>query len=100
MEILQVEGITSDPNQRHTIEREGGNIVLVIRFHPQLEQWTIDVERNDKAAYGVKLSTGVRHIQSRNMGVDFIVIANEDYDPFQLDDFESGRCNLLMVFDV
>lgn len=94
--ILQIENITAEPNQRHTIELEGGNVTLVLRYHPQIEQWTMDVERNEKAIYGARLAVGTRHIQSRNMGVDFVVVAEGDIDPFQIDDFETGRCALLM----
>jgi len=96
MTILQIENITADSNQRHVIELVGGNAILVLRYHSQIEQWTIDVERGAKAIYGAKLATGTRHIQSRNMGIDFVVVAEGDIDPFQLDDFESGRCALLM----
>lgn len=100
MPVLQIEGITADANQRHVIERDDGDITLVLRFHPQIEQWTMDAERANKSIFGVKLTTGVKHIEARNMGIEFVVVAEADFDPFQLDDFESGRCNLLMVFDV
>lgn len=96
-EYIQVSNITSDSNQRHTIEVDDGNVIIVLRFHVQIQQWTIDVERGSKAIYGVKLATGVRHIPSMNMGIDFAVVSNEDIDPFKVDDFESERCNLIMV---
>lgn len=97
MEIRQIENITADANQRHIIELDGGNVTLVLKFHEQIQQWAMDVERNDKAVYGVKLATGVKHIANSNMGIDFAVIADADFDPFQIDDFEYGRCILLMV---
>lgn len=100
MIFLEIEGITADANQSHTIEREGGNVVIDLRYHPQIQQWTMDVLRGTKGIYNVKLSTGVGHIKAQNMGVDFAVVAEADFDPFRIDDFESGRCILLAVFDV
>lgn len=96
-EYIKIANITSDSNQRHTIEMDGGNVILVLRFHVQIQQWTADITRNEKSVYGVKLATGVKHIPSMNMGVDLAVVADENIDPFKADDFESGRCNLLMV---
>lgn len=97
--MVSVENITADNNQRHTLLKDNGDVVIVLRFHATIQQWTIDVERNDKAVYGVKLAVGVRHIESTNMGVDFIVqdTSGNGIDPFRIDDFESGRCLLAMI---
>ena len=95
--MITIEGITSEPFQRHVISNDDGDVVLVLKYHDVIQMWTIDAERNGKQVNGVKLSTGVRHIQSSLLGVDFAVVSEFNLDPFLIDDFQSGRCTLVMV---
>jgi len=95
--MIKLENITSEPFQRHEIISDGGNVVIILKFHDVIGIWTIDVERNGTEVKGVKLSSGVKHIQSSLLGVDFIVFSQGDIDPYKIDDFSSERCTLLMV---
>lgn len=97
--MIQIEGITSEPFQQHVITTETGNVTLVLKYHDVIHQWTLDIEKGGKAVYGVKLATGVKHIASSLLGVDFLVVSDFNLDPFLIDDFETGRCKLLMVQD-
>jgi hypothetical protein len=97
--MIEIEGITSEPFQRHVITTETGNVTLVLKYHDVIQQWTLDAERNGKAVHGVKLATGVRHIESSLLGVDFVVVSEFNLDPFLIDDFQAGRCKLVMVQD-
>jgi len=100
MALRIVENITAEPNQRHVIEKEQGeNVILVLRYHTQIQTWTADIERGDKKIYGVRLAGAVRLIPSMNMGVDFICISEDGIDPLQITDFAEGRCQL-GIFDV
>lgn len=96
---VQIDKITAYHDQQHTITKAGGNVDLRLKFHETIEQWTMDVSRNGKSVYGVKLAVGVKHIASQNMGIDFLVYdsAKIGQDPFKIDDFESGRCVLVMI---
>ena len=94
--VLKIENITAEPFQRHEIITDNGNVIITLKFHDVIAIWTIDAERNGRTVQGVKLSVGVTHIQSSLLGVDFIVYAQGDVDPYKLNDFESGRCSLLM----
>jgi hypothetical protein len=96
--MIQIENITADPHQEHTIEIIGGTVTLVLKYHNQIECWTMDITKGDKSVYGVRLATGTKHIESCNMGIEFYVVGDGDIDPFQLDDFETGRCALVMDY--
>lgn len=97
--MIKIQNITSYHDQRHTITKSDGNVTIRLKYHDVIEQWTIDVSRNGKNVYGVKLSVGTVHIASQNMGIDFAVTDNLGLgiDPFKVDDFESGRCSLVMI---
>lgn len=93
--------VTSDSVQRHRIIFNDVSANILLRYSPQTQQWFIDCEVGSKAAYGIRLSVGTLHMVSRNMPIDFIVVDNSGngIDPFQSNDFTSGRCTLYIVDD-
>lgn len=97
--MRQIENITSEAHQRHTIITDGGEIVLELRFFGVTESWFMDVTYNDESITGVKLSLAVQHINSKNWPFDFIINdeSGRDVGPFQLTDFEDDRCRLYML---
>lgn len=97
--MIQVENITADPHQRHTLLTDAGQVVIVLRFLPVVQIWIMDVEHEGRAQRGVKLSASVLHIRSFNFPFDFTVVLTDDtgIDPFRRDDFETGRCELYFV---
>lgn len=97
--MIQVENITADPHQRHTLLTDAGQVVIVLRFLPVVQIWVMDVEHEGRAQRGVKLSASVLHIRSFNFPFDFTVVLTDDtgIDPFRRDDFETGRCELYFV---
>ena len=96
-----VQNITSESNQRHTLLFNDIQVDLFIRFNSQVSQWFIDVKTGSKSVYGVKLSVGPLHINSRNMPCDFIVkdASLNGIDSFKQDDFSEGRCILYLLDD-
>lgn len=96
---IQIENITDEPHQRHTILFEESEIVLNLRYHPTVEMWVIDVEYKTARVLGLKLSLGVLHMRSKNLPFDFVIIdqSGTDLDPIRLDDFATGRCSLYML---
>lgn len=97
--MVKLENIGSEAYQRHVVTFEESEVVIGLRFHPTVAMWTIDVEYKGIQALGYKLSVNVLHMRSRNYPFDFIVVDNSgnDLDPFRLDDFTVGRCNLYML---
>ena len=97
--MKKIENIGNEGIQRQVIPLPNGDAVLTIRYYSLVQLWTISVTYNDKAINGVKLSCGVLHMRSRNFPFDFIVedTSSDDLDPFQVDDFSSGRTILYLV---
>jgi hypothetical protein len=58
-----------------------------------------DAEFENNQVYGLKLSVGVLHMLSQNQPFDFICIdrSGNGIDPFQRQDFSSGRCEIYML---
>lgn len=97
--MKQIQNITSEPIQRHTIVFEESGITLTLRFYPRTQIWCFDAEFLDNAVYGIKLSVGALHIVSQNFPFDFAVLdlSNNGIDPFLTSDFIDGRCRLYML---
>jgi hypothetical protein len=97
--MKQIENITSEALQRHTIITDGGEIVLVLRYYGITESWFMDLEYNGEAYNGVRLSLAVQHVDAKSWPFDFIVSdsSGREVGPFQLTDFEDDRCQLYML---
>lgn len=96
---VEIQNITAEPHQRHTIIFEESEVILTLRFLPRVQIWLYDVEFNGRAAYGFKLSLGTFHMVSQNFPFDFVVSdeSGAGIDPFKADDFSTGRCRLIMA---
>ena len=96
---VRITNITDAPHQNHTVLFEESEIVITLQFHPTIEMWVIDAVYKDEQALGYKLTVGVLHMQSRNLPFDFIVrdAQQSGLDPFLIDDFSNGRCELYML---
>jgi len=99
--IRLMENITSEQIQDHIVAFNDVTANVRLRYNPQVQCWTIDCQVNNKAAYGIKLSVGTLHMESRNMPIDFIVIDNsgQGIDPVFIDDFSNERCSISIVDD-
>ncbi len=97
--MIEIENITGEAHQRHTVLFEESEIIVVLRYHPTVEMWAFDVEYKGVQANGYKLSVGVLHMRSRNLPFDFIVTdqSGTGLDPIRLDDFTTDRCALYML---
>lgn len=96
---VRIQNITNEADQRHTIITENQDVILRLYFLPTVQSWFMDVSYGDKSVKGVRLSLAVSHIRASNLPLDFIVedTLNQGIDPFKLDDFFTGRCNLYMM---
>lgn len=96
---IQIQNITNEPHQRHIILIDDAEVTVILRFHPTVQIWCLDVESEGRRASGFKLSLGVPHMVSQNFPFDFVVqdLSGTGLDPFKLDDFSAGRCALYML---
>ncbi len=89
--------ITNDPIQDFNIEFENELIATQVRFFPVAGFWTISIEYKGKKVNFKKLSLGIPHMISSNLPFDFIVRANDGLDPYDLNDFSTRRCDLVLA---
>lgn len=94
-----IEDIDLSANQRHVVLFDEFEVTITLRFLDTVQRWSMDVEYLDFAVYGLFLSVGVLHMESKNQPFDFVVedTSGQGFDPFQLTDFADGRCNLYLV---
>ena len=97
--MKRIENIGNEGLQKQTIPLPNGDAVLTIRYLSSVQFWSMDVTYNDRSIYGVKLSCNVLHMRSKNFPFDFIVedTSSAGLDPFQLEDFATGRTILYLV---
>lgn len=94
-----IENITDEAHQRHRILFAESEIVLTLRFHSIVQMWTFDAEYKDWSIHGQRIVVDSLHILGQNKPFDFAVIdrSGAGVDPFKLDDFSSGRCELYIL---
>jgi hypothetical protein len=97
--MRQVNNITSEPIQLHTLLVDDFEIEVQLRFLPEVQIWLMSVTLNSKVIHGIKLSGGVLHMRGYNFPFDFAVEVTDGsgLDPFRIDDFETERCQLFYV---
>ncbi|WP_373033341.1 hypothetical protein [Sulfurovum sp.] len=97
--MKQITNITADSAQRHTILVGDKTIVLTLKFLEVASIWCFDIEYNGFSKYGFKLSLNVQHLNNYNLPFDFIIrdTTNTGIDPFQIDDFFSGRIEMYIL---
>ena len=95
----QIENITDEPYQQHTVLIEEEEAVLTLRFLPRVQAWSMDIEHPDWNMYGIRLSVGARMTQSAGRDFDFVCRDKSEnrIDPFRVDDFATDRCRLYLL---
>lgn len=98
--MLQVQNITDEPFQRHSILYEGYEIVLTLRYLHRCSIWIMNLEYGDWSVNGIKLSVGVPHMYGQNQAFDFVVSdeTGNGIDPYKQDDFSVGR-NIIYLLE-
>ena len=97
--MLEIDNITNENFQRHTVLFEETQIVLHLKFYSMLQKWFFDVEYKDFKLFGKHLSVGTPHLITSNQPFDFIVVdlSRKGLDPFKSDDFSRHRTSLLLL---
>lgn len=97
--MLQIENLSNDPHQQHTLIVADGEIGLELRYLATVQQWHAWVEWKGRRIGGVKLSGGSFHFRAFNLPFDIACQVTDatGLDPFRVDDFSGGRCLLYLV---
>jgi hypothetical protein len=91
--------ISDETYQRHIVLFNEAELVLVLRYSPTVEMWSLDAVYKDTVLSGYRLALNTLHMRSRNMPFDFIVLdsSGTGLDPYRRDDFSTGRCALYLL---
>jgi hypothetical protein len=92
-------GIISEPIQTFILPIDEEEATIKLQFAPVVQQWFFNVIYNGVNVNGVKLSLGVLHLRDYNFPFDFILqdTSNAGIDPFQVDDFFTGRIKMYIL---
>jgi hypothetical protein len=87
--------ITAEQYQIINLIVEGENLEIHLKFNP-IGCWFFDLKYQNKQINGVRLATGVLHLQQNNVPFDFL-IHSQGLDPFTQDAFSSGYCDFYVL---
>ena len=95
----RIEGITAEPNQRHTIIYGEKQIELTLKFNPATESWLADIVDGERESLGNRLQIGWPLLYAERFDFDFLCTTTDGNDtrPLTLEDFGSGRSELYLV---
>lgn len=87
--------LNSQPYQEISYITESSlKVTLTFRFLPTQMGWVVDIVSDKFNVYGIKLCCSPNLLDKWHNVLDFgiNVTTDDGYDPFRLDDFESGYC--------
>lgn len=81
---------------------KGERVNLTFRYIPSQETWFVDVESNSLTVYGLALQTYVNLLDPyhNNLSWGLYVWSKDGLDPWQVDDFSSGRIQVAIIEDL
>lgn len=92
--MFEINSITSNSKQRMTIPLDNGDIVnFNIYYMPTQYSWYYDFEYKNYVSNGNKVvlsPNALRHLRNI-IPFGFAFVAEDKIEPFNIDDFESGR---------
>lgn len=95
-----VDTISDDANQLLQVVLDTGETVqLELVFRPAIQRWSISVLASSIEIDGLNLCVFPNILRAWRQVIDFglACIADDGVDPFQLDDFSTGRCRLYVL---
>lgn len=95
----RVINLSDEPIQDHHLIIDGILVDVRLRFMPTVQSWFMNVSAGGKTINGVRMAGSTLHIPYMNFPFDFVVYVNDKtkLDPFRVDDFVTGRCELYVV---
>ena len=97
----RITGLTRNASQKFTIAdpNGGGDITITLNYRPRVQGWFIDIAFKTFALNGYKITRGpnilgkFRNVLPFGLGVT----VSDNYEPFLINDFESGRVSLFLL---
>ncbi len=91
--------LTNEPKQKLNILFEDTEIIIVFRFNPTIQSWTMNITfRDSPILNGKKITIGLQMLKQLNKPFDIVAVENQNtgIDPFKQDDFEA-RVSLYLL---
>ena len=101
--MRQITGINSIPSQQLQIRSDTGEqIRLTLNYRPAIQKWYLDLEYLKFSLYGYRICGGVNILQKYFYALKWglLVEIQDDFEPFLIDDFESGRVKLYVLSEL
>lgn len=98
--MLQITNLTDAAKQRTSVLlSDNTTVVFDFVFHPVTQRWVMDVEHGSKSVKGVALCVHPNVLRSFRIAYPFglFVQAKDGVDPFDVNDFASGRVELYVL---
>lgn len=97
--MYQIENLSSDTIQTHTLLTDIDDIELTLTFYPSISAWSMDIVYQNITINGVAVSLNVPLLHDSRLPFTIVAVArdNPDIEPSLLDDFSSSRVNLYLL---
>jgi len=99
--MIRITGLTQNASQKFTIAdpNGGGDISVILNYRPRVQGWFIDLTFKTFAIKGYKISRGPNILVKFRNVIPFGLAVNvtDNYEPFLINDFSSGRVSLFLL---
>ncbi|HGJ5876600.1 MAG TPA: hypothetical protein ACHBX0_09735 [Arsenophonus sp.] len=94
--MYQIENLSSDPIQTHTLLTKVDDIEIILTFYPSIAACSMDVGYQNIMINGVAVVLGVPLLHDSGLPFTMVVVARQkpDIEPVLIYDFESERVKL------
>jgi len=98
--MRRITGIYSIPSQSLQLRSEiGEQIHLTLNYRPAIQKWYLDLEYLTFKLCGYRICNGPNILQKYFYSLKWgmFVEISDNFEPFLINDFESGRVNLYIL---
>jgi len=99
--MTQIVGLTSSPLQTLTVAdpNTGNPISITLRFQPRTQEWYIGISFGTWKIANLKLTYSPNVLMQYSNIIPFglLVATADQFDPFLINDFVSGRASLILL---
>ncbi len=80
----------------NTVAESGDTVYITLYFRPAIQQWFMDLTSGDFELYGQRVCNSLNLLEQYSRVINFgiIVIVSDGGEPFQVNDFTTGRVQL------
>jgi len=98
--MILINNVSSDSHQRTTVLlADRTSVVIDLDFHPTTQRWVMAVSRDTFSLKSIPLCVHPNLLRSYRQVIPFGIccIAEDDVDPFDIDDLNNGRVQLYVL---